>query len=129
MLMQVVNGLSWCFHNVPSSQSTTQDTSTDCSPPLNYACEIVTDSTESYGQSTGPMYRCQAGSGALGQGPVASSSQPAGTPIQTKSYQGVFEPNFTAQAPTNNYPTARTPLLEAGQVKLQVQAESFRALS
>ena len=60
------------------------------------------------------MYRCSTPSDSS-QG---SPAQSVGTPVQTKSYQGVFEPNNTAQAPSTNgsIQYARTPVLEAGQV-------------
>ena len=94
MLLQVVSGFSWCFHNVTSSQNTAQTTSTDCNPPLDYACEVITDSTESYGQSTGPMYRCQAGSGAPLQSPVGSPSPGCGNTSSDKKLPGCFWAQF-----------------------------------
>lgn len=114
-ILQVQDGQSWCFHNVTSTNAT-QTTSADCDPPLEYDCELVVESTELYSQETGSMYNCSAGNGAQGISP----SQSAGTPVQTKSYQGVFEPNYTSgqgQAPGAAYQYARTPVLEAGQVK------------
>lgn len=51
---------------------------------------------------------------------MGSSPEPVGTPVQTKNYAGVFQPNNTAQssgvASGGGYQYARTPLLEAGQV-------------
>lgn len=109
---QVLEGQSWCFHDVTKDNSS-QTTSADCSPPLNYDCELVTESIEIYSQVSGPMYRCSTGGDAPGPSPTGSYFEPVGTPVQTKSYQGVFQPNYTS--PNGTYQFAKTPVLEAGQ--------------
>ena len=117
-ILQVQNGQTWCFHNVTTGRSQQTTTTSSCNPPLEYNCQLVNDPPSVYNQVSGPMYLCSIPGNSPGQSPTASNSQ-AGTPLQDKNYQGVFQPNYTfgAPSPQGQIQYAKTPVLQAGQVR------------